>query len=231
MNSKHRPKLGDIMYSLPYLRRQYLRTGEKQTLLLDPNSPYFPGQEAQWTKIFTELIPIIKEQNYIKDCRIYNKEHIAVDLDKYMVGTTHLKHGDPVSIVENHFIGQGDFILPEDNNQWLTYPKDTIKQIIVSYTGRYVDLSVDYSFLKDLDWGFVGTREEAHMFSNRTGLAVPHLSTPTLSDLTKVINGCDLFVGNQSFPLSLAIGLGKKCKVEVSLQFPNSAVGDNWERL
>jgi hypothetical protein len=47
---------------------------------------------------------------------------------------------------------------------------------------------------------------------------IPYVQTNMLLALAEVIQGCDLYVGNSSMPLALAVGLGKSCVQEVSME-------------
>jgi hypothetical protein len=60
---------------------------------------------------------------------------------------------------------------------------------------------------------FVGSVEEHYRFTHEHGY-VPHHPTPRLIDLARVIAGCQLFIGNQSAPFNLALGLGKDIWLE-----------------
>jgi len=95
---KHKPKLGDIIYSLPLIKS--LGGG---ILYLDPVSEHFLGEEEIWKKRFKWLMPLIKIQPYIRDVKIYEGEDYDYDLDDYM-DTTHLIQYDKVNIVDNHLL-------------------------------------------------------------------------------------------------------------------------------
>ncbi len=43
---------------------------------------------------------------------------------------------------------------------------------------------------------------------------------------SEIINGADMFIGNQSLPLAIALGLGKKCYVEETPIYPNCIMGN-----
>jgi hypothetical protein len=64
---------------------------------------------------------------------------------------------------------------------------------------------------------FVGLPCEYEVFSRMFG-RIPYVQTHMLLALAEVIQGCDLYVGNSSMPLALAVGLGKQCVQEVSTE-------------
>jgi len=214
---KHKPKLGDIIYSLPLIK--YLGGG---ILYLDPESEFFKGQKGQWIEKYNWLIPLIKTQSYIHDVKIYEGEDFAIDLDKYM-NTTHLQKGDKVNIVDNHFVGQG--MKPLGYEPWLNAKRIKSSKIIVANSSNYHDDIDYYKLLKGKLFGFVGTDQEAYDFRQRCKIEFTHFGVTDSRMLAELINGCEIFIGNQSLPLSIALGLGKKCWVEQSKIYPNCIMG------
>ena len=69
--------------------------------------------------------------------------------------------------------------------------------------------------------GIVGSAAEHAALCNAMELAAPHVATSDALELAQVINGADLFVGNQSFPLAVAEALKKPVVVEVDPGEPN----------
>jgi hypothetical protein len=219
---KHRPKLGDIIYSLPFIK-----ANGGGTLYLDPDSPHFPNQRELWIERFNWLMPLINAQDYIEEVKIWDGEPFDVDLDDYM-NTTHLTKGDKVNIVDNHFIGQGQS--PIKYEKWLSvkdrFSKITDAMEVVANSSNHQDLSVDYSMVISGNETFVGTTHEWKAFVNRGG---KRLRSPLCKDaleLADIIAKANVFIGNQSLPLAIALGLGKKCYVEESPLYPNCIMGD-----
>jgi len=230
INFKHQPKLGDIIYSLPLIRKIKETTGEDCNLFLDPISPFFKGQKAIWTKQFEWLAPLIKDQEYINECKIYNGESIDYDLDKYM-NTSHLTNGDRTSIVENHFKAfDVPFVKGTDDRKWLVASSHKYHpKVIISRSGNYHSKENYKQVLEEYPIGeraFVGTLQEAQNFISDTRTFIQMYRAKSAKDLTNIINESNLFVGNQSLPLAIALGLGKKCLVEESEIYPNCIVGD-----
>ena len=67
---------------------------------------------------------------------------------------------------------------------------------------------------------FVGLQEEYAEFVSEFGY-MPHVRTNDFLELARVIAGSKAFIGNQSSPLALAIGLGQNVMVEVFDKDPN----------
>jgi len=226
---KHRPKLGDVIYSLPFIRAIYERTQKPCVLYLDPYSPYFQGQKDEWTNKFNSLIPLIKLQPYIKDCKLYDGEAIDYDLDKYME-TTHLKRGDRISIVENHFIAFDEPYNELINGQkWLTdMPEDHSFNTVVARSSNHRNQMLHYNDAMDKaeSLRFVGTTDEYMDFCKEYPHAdIRFVGTVDILELATAIGSCKQFIGNQSLPLAIALGLGKDCLVEESPAYPNCIVG------
>lgn len=237
--AKHRPKMGDVIYSLPLLRD--MRRTCDVTLLLDPDSPHFPDKVELWRdKLFPQAIEYLRGLPYLDDVRLYQAgEHFDVDLDSYM-NTSHQRPGDSVSIVENHFVGLGRQMPEGATEPWLVpvVAQGGVRphpfRCLVSHSGRYVNQGTSWRFLRHApedEWGFVGYEEECDFFCHRAGIkGAPLVVCEDLMRLVYSITHCEVFMGNQSLPLAIALGLGKKCFVEESTDFPNCRVG-NYARL
>ena len=78
---------------------------------------------------------------------------------------------------------------------------------------------------------FVGLPKEHEFFEWTFGVNIDYHKTDTLIDLFRVIKGAELFIGNSSFPLSLAIGMGHpQIKQEVDPKVPTT-VFDNMRNM
>ena len=214
---RHRRKLGDIIYSLPVVR--HLGGG---ILYLDPTSLDGTQDQAYWRLRFDDLIPFLEQQPFLHEVRIHEGEAFDVDLDAYL-RTTHGTPGDRVTIAANHFIGL-ELEVPDAIAPWLiagtspaSYP------IIVHRSARYHGF-VDYSFLFEVtdELYCVGSDEERRPFE---AIGARPIVTRDVRELAAAINGCAVFIGNQSLPLALAAGLGKRRMIEESDRLPNTTFG------
>lgn len=71
---------------------------------------------------------------------------------------------------------------------------------------------------------FVGTSEEHRAFQISQGCVVEYVPTKNLLELAEIIAGASLFVGNQSCPFWIAVGLGVPLIQESWPQGPNSVI-------
>lgn len=220
---KHRPKLGDVIFSLPLIRAM-----GGGTLYLDPVSPHFRGEEAVWTVRFTQLADYIRKLPYITDCRVWDGEPFRYDLDDYM-NTSHLTPGDRAHIVENHFRGLGVEYSPErDLQPWLSLTKACPE--IPHIYARSIHHHPDANYKVHARSAFVGTELEHRGFVGRFG-AVERMLCPTIEDLVNLIGWCGMFHGNQSLPHAVAVGFRKKREVELRPDYPNGAYGTSEETI
>jgi hypothetical protein len=124
---------------------------------------------------------------------------------------------------------------------WLT-PVDPIKisnkYILINRTPRHRHLG-PHQYYKDLyKQGlmkyalFVGSPIEHQEFEADHDIKIDYYPTTNLLELARLIQGAEYFVGNQSCPLSIAIGLGKSYQCEPNqatlTPTPHGLGGDCW---
>ena len=220
---RHRRKLGDVIYSLPAMRQ--LGGG---VLYLDPDSLDGTQDQIYWREKFKTLIPFLEQQPYIDEVRIRDQEPFDIDLDAYL-RTTHGTPGDRITITANHFIGLG-LDVPDAIAPWLTARNPSMTYPIVIHRSHHYHGAVDYSFLLDVREKLycVGSAEERRPFE---AIGARPLVTNDVRELAEVINGCGVFIGNQSLPLAIAAGLGKPRMIEESDRLPNCDFGSQAEFL
>ncbi|MEY4573287.1 MAG: hypothetical protein RLZ10_2571 [Bacteroidota bacterium] len=213
---KHSGDLGDIIYSLPTIRG--LGGG---ILYLDPDG----GEQDYWvkrqclegktrlTKSTIEFVsPIIKAQPYIEDVRLWKHEKVDYNLDEFRdMFANPNKRSKSGNLADLHL---EKFGLPfsEVEKPWLEV-KDVLKlnKVIISRSprvqGGYGWLNSQKYFLRD-NAIFVGLPKEHEFFEWTFGIRIPYRQTDSVMELAAIIKGAPTFIGNSSFPLSLAIGMG-----------------------
>lgn len=79
---------------------------------------------------------------------------------------------------------------------------------------------------------FLGTANEHAAFEDRFKIKIHHQKVNDLLEMARYIQGCELFIGNQSVHNSIAIGLGKTYWVELRKDYEHTKTqhgyGDNW---
>jgi hypothetical protein len=104
------------------------------------------------------------------------------------------------------------------NTIWLTVPTSKViegRDIMINRTTRWLPPTISPIWN---DWKqqglearsfFVGLPDEYVAFKQQIGWNIPHQPVLTLLEMAQYIQGVEVFIGNQSAGLSVAIGLGK----------------------
>jgi hypothetical protein len=172
-------------------------------------------------KIVEMLTPLLLHQPQIAVVEKYNTQPVDYDLDEFRTYTFLQDRG---SISRWYFNVYG--ISYNTSQPWLVAPRNEqyTNKIIIARSHRYRSLVVDYSFLKKYpNKLFVGVQEEYEDMKK----VLPDLEYKPVNDfleMATIINSCKLFIGNQSFPFSLAEALKVKRLLEVYYKAPNVVV-------
>ena len=196
----HSGARGDIIYSLPTIKA--LGGG---ILYISLDTKYYKSkpmdqQDFEW---FKELLV---GQDYLEDVKLWQPDtHIDYDLNQFRTSpNSDLLFTLLTSNHLNAFNATFDLSQP-----WLDCTKiGTLHKadIIINRSLRY---HAPFSWNELFQWQnrclFVGMPDEYADFIKKTGLVgIPHYNTCSYRQLTQVIVGSKLFVGNQSFPFALA---------------------------
>jgi len=224
VNTKHNPETvkkqaqtflhsgdtGDVVYSLPAIKE--LGGGK---IFLDPlwEATLFNENNAKL------LIPLLVAQPYIEDVALYNGEAIDYDLNRFRYSGLDLV---TMNLSEAYL---RTFSLPTDliNKQWLNVGKRKVKSVIFHRSARYHNNSFPWKDLVNRFKNqavFVGLEEEHEQFVKSFG-HIPFYKVCDFLELAEVINGADLFIGNQSLPFAISEALHKKNCLEVCEDCPN----------
>jgi len=230
---KHSGDLGDIIYSLAAIK--HLGGG---ILLLDTTG----GLEEEWCKKqcidgktkfnkigFDFIRSLIEAQDYIEECREWSPEDkVDVNLNGFRE-----KFSDPNSrsktknLLDLHmdFLGLDEW---DPNKAWLQETSKTShdRKIIVCRSPR---MQSNYPWFQSNKFLFrdqaifMGLDKEHEFFEWTFGIEIPHVKVSNALEMLNYIAACDLFVGNSTFALSLAIGLGSVDIIqEVEHHFPTT---------
>lgn len=233
---KHSGALGDIIYSLPTIKK--LGGG---ILFLDTNGgsedPYCQKQILDKTTKFNKLLfdfmyPLLKNQNYIEDVLIWNKEKVDFNLNKFRsVYGIPTRRSKTNNIVDLHL--QAFDLDPIDENiGWLDCGDPIIldRKFVICRSPRmqsnYPWFHNNKFFFRD-NAVFVGLEKEHDLFEWTFEIKIPYVKTNDALTLCKIIKGCETFIANSTFSLSLAIGLGSVKVIqelatnEPTTHFPN----------
>lgn len=201
MHFVHGPGLGDVIYSFPLIK--HLGGGD---LCLLPHHDYYQR--------FVTSLSFFDRQEYID--RSYIAYKLPPKEETFYIGDFFLNPNMPTDdLVKSHFVMVG-MEPPASYPPWLVAKKiDASFPVLVHHTCRYNNPGVDYSFLNRVAKGdlyCIGYPEEADMLVQSFG--AKWIRTATMDDLAAVIDACGVYVGNQSSPLAIAVGLGKNRLVQ-----------------
>lgn len=223
---RHSGNIGDIIYSLPAAFG--LANGGKLHYYLHVNQAadyqhfYHPlGNVLMNDKIVDMLTPLLSYQPSIAVAKKWEGEEIDFDLDEFRNYSFHLDRG---SIVRWYFQVYATYY--NSAEPWLIAPADERYKntLVIARSHRYRSPVVDYSFLKEYpNKLFLGVKEEYEDMKK----ALPDLVHQPVTDfleMATIINSCKLFIGNQSFPFSLAEALKANRLLEVYYKVPNVIV-------
>lgn len=234
----HSGTAGDTIYSLAAVKR--LGGGEFQIGIrnLEPTLTKYgyraedvdPAHKGRYTEQDYKLIaPLIERQSYITKVSAWNDgdNRPDVDLDFYRAVLYRSFEGN---IVESYFRSFNIPMLPEDLQlPWLEADAISEAAIIVNSTPRYrtPDPETDAQWATMCEGAnlaenglFVGTPAEHEAFVQKFNCPIKYRPVKDFLELAGLIAGADLFLGNQSMSLSIAMGLGKTSVVELHKMKP-----------
>jgi hypothetical protein len=224
---KHSGTFGDLIYSLSIVKKMgggifavHLENIENCVAQYgyrpDEVDPAHKGRFRN--KDFDLLRPLLSRQSYINKVTVWTGDH-DVDLDRFR-GV--LFRGFEGNYVEAY---HRTFTLPFTSDiykeTWLEADAKHIAPVVINRTFRYRCPNGTGSWQGLLEQAnitkngvFVGTAEEHADFVKTTGFAVQYYPVQDFKELADIINGADLFMGNQSAAYSIAMGLGKASVLE-----------------
>ena len=181
------------------------------------NNAEHPLNNIRLNKKFAEqLIPLLKCQPYINEAKIYEDEAIDVDLDEFRNLEINQSQGHIARWYFYAFLADYDL-----SKSWITVDKIDNNYVLVNRTQRYKNISINYKFLNNYkNIAFIGMQSEWELFKKE----VPNCEFLICDDflkMAKIIAGCRLFIGNQSFAYALAESIKVPRVLEVCPFAPN----------
>jgi hypothetical protein len=225
LNINHSGNAGDIIYALPTLKKLFELTGAKINLYLRLNQPLILsnathplGNVMLNEKMFNMLSPLLLSQEYINLVEPYHNHNIHINLDYFRTGIFPLDHGNIA-----RWCGYITGINADLWKKWLTVTPNKAHEsfIILARSSRYQNPSLDFSFLTKYNKiKFIGVVSEFEEMKKY----IPELEWLQVDDfleLSQIIAGSKLFIGNQSFPFSIAEALKVKRVLELPFNLIN----------
>lgn len=208
----HSGDLGDILYSLPTLKH----LGGQWDLYLDTRP---------WTKEMTQarfdaIAGLLRVQPYLNQVILGTPDKIDVDFSTFRNGG--MPFGQNIVDIQSNWVAHQDI----PYQPWLEAEPDPQSKgrVIVHRSPRYRNNSFDWrSMIKHLGSRAlsVGFPDEHKALEDITGFSIERVELRDYQHLAELIQGADFFVGNQSSPMGVAIGLGKPSIQETCLWIPD----------
>lgn len=218
----HTGNIGDVWASIPAMRQHYINTGKKVNLFLEKDIPatYYEGAVHPTKddkggsvmlnqKMIDMMIPLLKEQDFINDVKVWEDEKI----DCYLAWFRETHVGLPNFSINRWYFYVYPDLTCDLSGVWLQVPdaeKDFAKgKILITRSERYRNEYIDYSFLKPYEDEclFCGTMREYNNFCMAYGLNIPKFNINNFLELAQAIKQCRFHITNQTQAFQLSEGL------------------------
>lgn len=209
----HHGDLGDCLASLVAVRQL---GGGEYTLAPYPERKGGP-REPMSLKRAMFLLPLIRAQNYITQAQFeLNPENVTHSFTELRV-TTH-KDDSKDSLADWHARHLG-ITAPLDTSPWIKADPDPnyVGKVVVARSLRYNNPEFPWTKIFDKHKGnvvFIGHANECHKLLTRARGRLPIARCEDALQMARIIAAASECYMNQSFPLWVALGLGKKVTVE-----------------
>ena len=222
--------LGDIIYSIPCMMA--LAGERKIKLYLDTSKDSGYSEKLRHYnkgKMLTpqsiELLkPLMLAHPKILECEKLETQSVDYNLNDFRKYPFDYRMGH---ICRWYFLTFG--VSYDLSQPWLyATPNDEFSNfVIVSRSFRYRTPLIDYRFLSFYkNVGFIGLADE-YADMKKSIPHLHHIKVNNALEMASIIAGCKLFIGNQSFPFSVAEALKVKRVLEVNFENPNVIVDGN----
>ena len=220
---KHAGNAGDIIYCLPALK--VLAEGRPSILYLQLDQPatYSEGSHPLGNvtlnaAMANALLPLLRAQPYLQVVEIYHGQPIDYDLDLFRNLLIDFGRGH---IARWYYLAFG--ITADLSNPWLHIPLSESQgnTIVLARSNRYRNENLDFHFLNEIGKiRFVGLKAE-YEDMRRILPRLEYVACADFLQLARVIRSARFFIGNQSFPYSVAEAMKVPRILEVCPRCPN----------
>jgi hypothetical protein len=176
---------------------------------------------------YENLKPLLNRQSYINQVGTWTPgtPEPDVDLDQYRGVLYRTFEGNILEAYHKTF--DMPFAKRDYDTAWLEADTIETRPIVITRSRRYRPPNGEAGWrnlIASADFEntavFVGTAAEHQDFVSTFGVNVEYRAVQDFLELASIINGAELFVGNQGFAYSLAIGLGKSTILEINKLVP-----------
>lgn len=220
LNFLHSGHAADVINVLPVIKK--LSETHECNLYININKPikfYYKHPAGKFfldQRMFNMLEPLLKNQKYLNEVSIYNKQEIDVNFDLIRMLPINLLFDNATyaSVITGIAVDlTKPFITADLNNEYKN-------KIIIQRTFRYRNQFINYKFLNNFkDLFFVGTLEEYNDLKN----VVKNLEfydCKNFLEMANIINSSKFIIANSSIVFPIAEGLQIPRLLEASPDFP-----------
>lgn len=204
--------------------------GQHEVLLQISDRTKAKGEDGI-TTLCNLMVPLLASQSYITSARRHKPDDTVDWQSAKFRLQGHYRQGETLmrahlnNLIATHSIGQ--HITGKD--KWITATPDkrSAGKIVVNRSGRYRNQYFPWpEVVRHYSHRivFVGLPHEHREFCGHFGY-VDYLPTYNMLEVAQLIEGSELFIGNQSCAFAIAEGLKKRRILEVSLEFPDTIFG------
>lgn len=228
---RHSANAGDLIYSLLAIRQATRITGKRAVIyqLLNEPCEYWGADHPIGNIMFNEYMfnlckPLIEQQLYVERLEVWDCHQVQFNIDMIREPEISKELGLPFGDIRQWIMMYYPELQACIGEPWLTTGNDISQKdyIVVNRTARYNNYKIKYTSLQDYNVPivFLGVRDEYKEFQK----AVPRAEfykTNDFLEVAKIIQGSQLFIGNQSSCFAIAEGLGAPRILEVCPEAPN----------
>jgi hypothetical protein len=229
---RHSGTLGDLIYSLPVAKKYAngpstfyvsLHNVEGCAFKYGYNTrDIWPEHQNRLSdRDFRWLKPLLERQPYITDAQVYDGENLDYDLDDFRRVFGRSFVGNYVETYYRAF--EIDYGTTFNIEPWLEVDPVHECSVVINRTFRYrsnlPDCNTTWQNLLAITQAetnalFVGSADEHEDFVKTFGVNVKYRPVDDFHEMAQIIAGASTFIGNQSMPYSIAVGLGKPTVLE-----------------
>ena len=206
--------LGDFIQSLSVICEQYYKTGSKGILYISEEGDKFRNGLLN---TYNDLYPVIIKQKYIQEFKIYENQHIDINLIEW--------RNSPILLTNNWYnIYNSTYNIEWGKRKWFesNYNSFWSDKIVINTTNYRFPVFIDFfnTLDKDSDYVFISSDKSHFEFFMKyinNDRVILYYEFKSFDELVTIINSCKLFIGGFSAPLSIAHALHKDriiCKSE-----------------
>lgn len=163
---------------------------------------------------FNAIKPLMEAMEWVKSFEQYAGQELTHNVANWRDGG--VPFGETLATLHANWAG-----VPITLDPWISVPPNpSFKDaIVIARSTRHQNPYFPWIDLIDhfKDVVFIGLPEEHIQLQNETGRKFQYAPTKTLLEVAEILAGAKLFIGNQSSPLNVAIGLGIPFVCECSL--------------